>query len=467
MSTRSSVTLGTPLKGVENDQEAFKPTLVLPRSPPTNSVSPEIDVHAAPKKTNKTANINVDTIQRRPLNLAESNSNENHLTELEAILATLRSIQRANKTRTEATDRLEKVIQKMKQEGSGKQQVTPTEELKDKYSEILTKMIEFSEEIKGVRKELTEVKASIAMPQSATSEPTYAQITRVSGPKVKPNMLSMEEKHKLDREKKDRALYEITLSMRETTTETRDLLTTGARDDIKAAFQRVINEQSPQDKVIVQAVNTLGTATLKLHFRSKDEAAKIRSLNINWNQAYEGIKLHNPQYGIVVHGAPTAVVEDTEGKELIKQWEEQNDAHGDFKITRITPLRRNNNRRVTAHKSMIVFTENASAANEIITRGFFLNSQVLKAEKYAPHLHINQCYRCHSFGHKSTYCNRKEKCGRCGKEDHRTNECSATKPHCTNCKGDHEAWSLDCETRNEEGSRLHQLRTNSPALFST
>jgi hypothetical protein len=157
--------------------------------------------------------------------------------------------------------------------------------------------------------------------------------------------------------------------MRETRTETRELLTTGARDDIKATFQRVINERSPHDKPIVQAVNTLGTTTLKLHFRSKNEAAKIRSLNINWDHAYEGIKPHNPQYGIVVHGVPTAAVEGTESNERIKQWEEQNDIYGNLEITRITPLRRNKNHKPAAHKSMIVFTENANIANEIITRG--------------------------------------------------------------------------------------------------
>jgi hypothetical protein len=58
--------------------------------------------------------------------------------------------------------------------------------------------------------------------------------------------------------------------------------------------------------------------TLKLHFRSKDEAAKIKSLNINWDHAYEGIKLRNPQYGIVVHGIPTAAVEGTKNNKLIK-----------------------------------------------------------------------------------------------------------------------------------------------------
>ena len=88
---------------------------------------------------------------------------------------------------------------------------------------------------------------------------------------------------------------------------------------------------------------------------------------------------------------PTAAISDeVSSEELIKQWEEQNDIYNNLKITRITPLRCNNRQgSPAAHKSMIVFMENASIANEIIMRGFFIDSQVLKAERYAPHLHIN------------------------------------------------------------------------------
>jgi len=381
----------------------------------------------------------------------------------------LKGIAQANRVRETATKMLEDIVNRMKRSSTNKPQVSQKDEKpKDKYSEILARMNEFSQEMKGVRKELIEVKTSIAT-SPTTTEPTYAQaLTRTPAPRATANMLLPEEKHRIEQEKKDRALYEITLSMRDATAETRELLTKGAREEIKAAFQNIINEWSPYDKPIIQAVNTLGTTTLKLHFRSKEETAKIRSLKISWDWAYEGVKVHNPQYDIVVHGVPTAAINDeVSSEELIKQWEEQNDIYNNLKITRITPLWRNNRQGSPAtHKSMIVFMENASIANEIIMRGFFIDSQVLKAERYAPHLHINQCYHCHGFGHKSTHCQRKEKCGRCSKEDHRTNECNARKPHCANCKGDHEAWSPDCEKKTEESWHLHQMRTNSPALFS-
>jgi hypothetical protein len=211
----------------------------------------------------------------------------------------------------------------------------------------------------------------------------------------------------------------------------------------------------------------LGTTALKLHFRTKEEAAKAKSLNADWGQAYEGLEAHKPQYGIVVHGVPTEVIDGgTPAEETVKHWEEDN-AQRDVKIIRITPLRRNIKHKPEAHKSVVVFMESAKAANECILLGFMVDNQKLKAEKYAPNLHINQCYKCHAYGHRSTTCKHKEKCGRCGKEDHTTNRCEADEPHCANCSGNHEAWHLECDKRSEEGRRLHQLRTEASALYST
>jgi hypothetical protein len=225
-------------------------------------------------------------------------------------------------------------------------------------------------------------------------------------------------------------------------------------------FQKAIDEQSGTgEKPKIQGVRTVGTSAVKLHFRSKEDAAKTRALDIDWSHAYEGLKAHKPQYGIVVHGIATATIESEEPNQLIKRWEEQND----IKITRITPLRRNS--KPAAHKSMIIFTDDAAAANECILRNFFDNSEILKVAKYCPHLHINQCYRCHGFGHRSTECKHEERCGRCGKDDHKTNECNATQPHCVNCGGDHEAWHLQCGKRTEIGKLLHQRRSNTSALF--
>ena len=199
MSTTSIVTLGTPFKGVEKAQDAFKSSSITLRSPPIGTTTPETDIHAAPKKSNKTATINVNKIQTRPLDFSATDSDKDYLSELEDILTMLKGIAQANRVRETATKMLEDVVNRMKRSSTNKPQVSQKDEKpKDKYSEILARMNEFSQEMKGVRKELIEVKTSIAT-SPTTTEPTYAQaLTRTPAPRATPNMLPPEEKRRLE-----------------------------------------------------------------------------------------------------------------------------------------------------------------------------------------------------------------------------------------------------------------------------
>lgn len=72
------------------------------------------------------------------------------------------------------------------------------------------------------------------------------------------------------------------------------------------------------------------------------------------------------------------------------------------------------------------------------------------------HLHINRCYKCCGFFHKSTECKRTQKCSHCG-GDHKYTECKSKKLCCINCKNandklgskldhNHHAWSKQCPT---------------------
>ena len=92
-------------------------------------------------------------------------------------------------------------------------------------------------------------------------------------------------------------------------TETNILISSSPPKDVTARIQKVINGCSPEDKPIILGVNRLGTTALKLHFHTKEDAAKAKSLDVNWGQAYEGLEAHKPQYGIVVHGVPTEVID--------------------------------------------------------------------------------------------------------------------------------------------------------------
>jgi len=178
------------------------------------------------------------------------------------------------------------------------------------------------------------------------------------------------------------------------------------------------------------------------------------------------MKLYKPKYRVVVHGVPTDAINlNAEYSETKKEWERQN-ANSEIKIKSIMPLLKAREwHRPTAHRSIVAFTEDAAAANHCIKFGFFIDNQKLKAERYAPHLHINQCYKCHSYGHRSTTCKRKEKCGKCAKEDHPTAQCTSDMLSCINCDGKHKAWHIECPARSTEGRHLAMLRMETSPFY--
>src|SRR5436190_21894841 len=93
---------------------------------------------------------------------------------------------------------------------------------------------------------------------------------------------------------------------------------------------------------------------------------------------------------------------------------------------------------------------------------FLIDGMRLKTEKYVPHLHINQCFRCQ---HRAMQCKKKERCGKCSDNKHTTVECQASKMKCTNCKGNHTAWIAECPAKTEESSQLIQMRREASMMM--
>ena len=214
----------------------------------------------------------------------------------------------------------------------------------------------------------------------------------------------------------------------------------------------------------VIGINTLANNGLRLQFKTASEAQEVQKTSIDWAIAYEGLKPHKPKYGIVMHGIRTDAINLLEDHEdTIREWEAENEG---LKIIKVTALRRKHT--PTATRSLIVFTEDKEAANNVMKRGFIVDSlKHRKLQRYAPHLYINQCYKCYGFGHKAAKCNQKQKCGQCANEEHTTKDCSKTSPHqCVNCKGDHEAWHIECPACTTENTRLNTLRKESSHFFA-
>jgi hypothetical protein len=80
----------------------------------------------------------------------------------------------------------------------------------------------------------------------------------------------------------------------------------------------------------------------KSSFSSEDEAHK--AIAADWNKAFKamGIKIHKPNYGIIIHGVPTDIISSavlaTPSTGITQSLEKQNIPQGT--ITKITALRR-------------------------------------------------------------------------------------------------------------------------------
>ena len=93
------------------------------------------------------------------------------------------------------------------------------------------------------------------------------------------------------------------------------------------------------------------------------------------------------------------------------------------------------------------------------------------AERYDTSCRITQCFKCQKYGHISSVCSNKEKCGQCG-GDHKTEICAgagvspAPRKRCAACHGgNHTSWSAECPARVKEILRAKAARQTLSTLF--
>ena len=263
----------------------------------------------------------------------------------------------------------------------------------------------------------------------------------------------------------DRAQYEITLTISDAPKTMQEMIKSATHRDITKCLQEIIDKANLEGRPQLENVTRLSRGKIRMRAAMKEGAKIIKEANIEWEQAYPGIKVYNPRYGIVIHGVPTDEInldpgytETPEYKEAIDEWQQENANRNNITIMSIKPLRRKGMEHTRKkHQSIIVFTEDPEAADRCIDNRFLINNHSFRVEKYAPHLQITQCYKCQGYRHTANSCMNKEQSGKCA-HDHRTTESTSNERNCVNCGGNHEAWHVECPTRLMEGKRLKEAR---------
>lgn len=114
-------------------------------------------------------------------------------------------------------------------------------------------------------------------------------------------------------------------------------------------------------------------------------------------------------------------------------------------VTFLTKTETKNDKREKLPIPILLINAPRTAINALQSLTDICNIDV-KLEPYTSK-DIGQCYRCQSYGHSSTHCNKIPRCVRCA-ENHHTKECpsknSEIPPKCSNCRQRHTANYRGC-----------------------
>jgi len=214
--------------------------------------------------------------------------------------------------------------------------------------------------------------------------------------------------------------------------------------------------------ITLQGINKLAGG-IRVRCMTEEQAKALHA--VNWGEAFEGIKTHEPNHGIVINGMPIDDL-DLEDPKTIRLLEVANNFPPGT-ITKVTYLRRKDKQRSskTKHCSIVIYFNNPHMANRCLTNGCYINYHFYQPIRFTPQFQVMQCFNCCEYGHRAANCKRKSRCGKCAGK-HNTKECDSTTVQCVHCKDPHEAWRHECPAWIAEKCRLEELRDRSPDLFT-
>jgi len=332
---------------------------------------------------------------------------------------------------------------------------------------ILETLAQIQSSIVNLEKKYNNIESTMAEAPN-----TYAEIIKSTvTPKNAKVEVRTERRKQREHLRREQERYEITLTTKEADAATQQSIFAKSAKEITEQCQKAVNHayENKSKTLKIRGISKLANGICIQCDSLMDAQSLGHEVNVDWNKAFKGLKKHDPNHGVVVHGVPIAVLDlrKMTDNEFIKQLEKANGMNPGT-ITKITPLRRRNNQdsdKEKLHYSIVVYTNEKYAANEVIMSGFYIEYyHYATVARFTPQYQITQCFNCSDYGHRAANCKRHTRCGKCG-EGHNTRECDSTTAHCFQCKGPHEAWHPQCPARVAEVKRLDELVGNCPLLF--
>ena len=238
-----------------------------------------------------------------------------------------------------------------------------------------------------------------------------------------------------------------------------------SREEIASRIQQVAGVTQANHKVV--AVQRLKSGDLAIHMDSST-AKKDLEKETSWVQSITpGAAVRTRTWPVLVHGVKVADFPPTAWEEHAKRMQSENArTHPGLRITKLRWLGQ------TVYKDfapLLVEVATAEQANRLINEGVAIAYDLKMVERFDPKCRIIQCFKCQRYGHISTHCMNKQKCGHCG-GIHTTDSCvdkaQATNKCCAACSGgQHASWSTACPARQRDTQRARTARRTMPRLF--
>lgn len=183
----------------------------------------------------------------------------------------------------------------------------------------------------------------------------------------------------------------------------------------------------------------------------------------------EGAYIAQQTYGVILDGIRIDTVDIESPKKTIEQFKQQNHrilAGRD--ITKIRWLQKPRSGKNYASLVMDFATkEDANAA--IVAAELFWENESRRVRRFVRRCTLNQCFKCHQYGHRSTQCRNPTRCGHCS-EGHGTPDCPSaadpSKAKCANCGKNHPAWSGECKERRDQKNKVKERLQAAPRYWS-
>src|SRR5204863_7630994 len=133
-----------------------------------------------------------------------------------------------------------------------------------------------------------------------------------------------------DKARSEQAKQDVILTTREAKDDAQKKVGNAEEEAIKESLQQLIRQNEDTATVEIKSVRKLAKHVVRIRCHSEGDATKLRQLK--WEEILSGATIVKTEYGIVIHGVPKNLMENTE--ELMANIECTNQ----IKVKRIAPL---------------------------------------------------------------------------------------------------------------------------------